>query len=188
MQKNWYILYTKQKCEKKVATLLSKRKIENFFPLTLKENFSFRKRKISQGPLFKSYVFVQVESLNIDKIKSINGVINLLYWKGSPAIITNEEIRLMKQFISDFNEIDVVKSTVNQKELSQSVESQRYSVCNKIVIIKNIAAKINLPSLGFTLLAKLETSDPFNSIHTYATNKLEFEPRKSIEIILQKFN
>src|SRR5690242_17360515 len=102
MQKNWYILYTKPKCQKKVASLLSKRKIENFYPVTWDENFSLRKRKIKQEPLFKSYIFVQIESSSIDKIKSLNGVVNFLYWKGSPAIINDEEMRLMKQFISDF--------------------------------------------------------------------------------------
>ena len=43
MQKNWYIIYTKPKCEKKVASLLSKKKIENFLPVHWKEITSLEK-------------------------------------------------------------------------------------------------------------------------------------------------
>jgi transcription antitermination factor NusG len=189
MQKNWYILYIKPKCQKKVASLLSKRKIENFYPVTWDENFSLRKRKIKQEPLFKSYIFVQIESSSIDKIKSLNGVVNFLYWKGSPAIINDEEMRLMKQFISDFERIEVVKSTVNLKEFSQPFDGLRYSFTDNVVIIKNIVAKVNLPSLGFTLLAKLERNDSFKSTHDFALNTLAFESRKSKDrSLLQKLN
>ena len=30
MQKNWYVVYTRPQCEKKVAALLTKKKIENW--------------------------------------------------------------------------------------------------------------------------------------------------------------
>ncbi|KAA9039498.1 hypothetical protein FW778_11815 [Ginsengibacter hankyongi] len=33
MQKNWYAVYTKPHCEKKVSLLLVKRGIENFYPV-----------------------------------------------------------------------------------------------------------------------------------------------------------
>lgn len=45
MQKNWYAVYTKP-LEKKVAALLSKKKIENFCPLGCVETQNFRKLKL----------------------------------------------------------------------------------------------------------------------------------------------
>ncbi len=49
MQKNWYIIYTKPKCEKKVAAFLTKKKIENFLPLQWKEITYVQKKKNSTG-------------------------------------------------------------------------------------------------------------------------------------------
>ena len=33
MKKNWYAVYTKSRCEKKVSASLTKKKIENYCPL-----------------------------------------------------------------------------------------------------------------------------------------------------------
>ena len=43
MQKNWYIIYTKLKAEKKVSTALTKRKIENYLPVNTKTVFNQEK-------------------------------------------------------------------------------------------------------------------------------------------------
>ncbi len=62
MQKNWYIVYTKSKCEKKVSALFSKRKIENYCPLNCKQTITFRKHKTFYEPLFDAYVFVCISA------------------------------------------------------------------------------------------------------------------------------
>ncbi len=61
MQKNWYIIYTKPKREKKVASTLRKKKIENFLPLNIKANHLFKESKNSgRTTYFQSYVFAKV--------------------------------------------------------------------------------------------------------------------------------
>src|SRR5665647_3490952 len=102
MQKNWYIVYTKAKSEKKVAVSLSKRKIETFCPLNcIKKQFLFRHSKILQEPLFKSYLFVNITEKETSMLKQADGVISLLYWMGKPAIIREDEIEAIKEFIND---------------------------------------------------------------------------------------
>ncbi len=80
MQKYWYVIYTRPKCEKKVAASLAKKKIESFFPQQLKERTSSWKRKVYQEPLFKSYVFVHIEACELEKLKRI-------LWCGKPALL-----------------------------------------------------------------------------------------------------
>ena len=46
----------------------------------------------------------------------MNGVVNLVYWKGKPAVIKKEEIEMIKEFIADYQDIRVEKTTVNIKE------------------------------------------------------------------------
>jgi len=158
MQKNWYIIYTKPKYEKKVSAILEKRKIENFSPLHRREITLFRKRKTLLEPLFQSYVFAHVEEAEIDKIKGIEGVVNLLYWKGIPAVIKEEEIKIIKEFINDYPEIHVEKTKVSETGKARVIDGSIYSISGNLLSIKNSMIRVNLPSIGFSLVAELAST------------------------------
>jgi len=160
MQKNWYILYTKPKWEKKVASTLRKRKIDVFLPVNCKQITSFRRIKALEEPLFRSHVFANVTPEEISKIRSVDGVINLVYWKGEPAKIDHEEMEMMKEFVSDHQEITLEKTKVNANAVARVFDGSQYSISGNVLKIKNILAKVSLPSLGFTLAAKVGTTNP----------------------------
>ena len=162
MQKNWYIIYTKPKCEKKVASIFTKRKIENFFPLNCKHVTSFRKRRMLQEPLFKSYIFANMMETEISKIRTIDGVVNLVYWKGKPAIIQEEEIEVIREFITDHQDIKLEKTNVNLNDVARVIDGSKYSMDGNVLTVKNTTVKVNLPSIGFTLIAKVETENPLH--------------------------
>ena len=155
MQKNWYLVYTKPKCEKKVAALLTKRKIENFCPQNRKQIMQIRKSKMVDQPLFSSYVFVCVEVEKVSYIRDIENVLNLVYWKGQPAIIKDEEIAIIKDFIHDHQNIRLEKTRVNEKDSAKIVDRQGYTIDGNLLTIKNKSIKVNLPSIGYTLVAEV---------------------------------
>src|ERR1700751_4746739 len=101
MQKNWYIIYTKPKCEKKLAGLLTKKKIENFCPLNRKQIRSYRRNRFQYEPLFNSYVFVYASDCELAVIRQTDYVISLVYWVTKPAIVKDEEIEIIKEFTSN---------------------------------------------------------------------------------------
>ncbi|HSN08166.1 MAG TPA: transcription termination/antitermination NusG family protein [Hanamia sp.] len=175
MQKNWYIIYTKPKSEKKVSLLLSKKKIENFLPLNLKEITSLRKKKACQEPLFKSYVFAYTDEGELEKIREINGVLNVLYWKGQPAVIKREEIQLMKDFLADYHEVKVERTMVNAKNFARVTDGSKYSISGNVLSIKNTMVRVNLPSLGYSLFASVGTRHPLLSERAFANNNLLIE-------------
>jgi transcription antitermination factor NusG len=160
MQKNWYIIYTKPKWERKVTAKLKKRKIENFLPLHYKQITSFRRTKTQEEPLFQSYVFANVTENEIFKLISVDGVVNVVYWKGEPAKIKDAEIEIIKDFISDHQDITIEKIKVNENDVARVIDGSRYSISGNILTIKNTVAKVKLPSMGFTLVAKVGTVDP----------------------------
>lgn len=163
MQKNWYIIYTKAKCEKKVASIFTKKRIENFIPMNSKQVTSGRKRKVVQKPLFESYLFANMEEDEIRKIKMLDGVVNLVYWKQNPAIINKEEIEVMKEFTSHHEDIILEKTRVNVNDVAKVIDGSRYSIDGNVLMVKNTTLKVNLPSLGFALIAKAETENPLQS-------------------------
>ncbi len=161
MQKNWYVVYTKPQYEKKVAALLSKKKIENFCPLGCEETQNFRKLKMVFKPLFKSYVFVYANSEELEMLKQTDGVLNLLYWLGEPAIIKEDEIAAIKEFIADHRNIKLERTVVNLDEPARNFSASSYAIEGKLVTIKNKLLKVSLPSLGYTMVAKVEDENVF---------------------------
>jgi transcription antitermination factor NusG len=61
---------------------------------TIKQ-WSDRKKKI-EVPLLSSYVFVRIEEFERQKVMSITGVSNFVYWQGKPAVIREKEINILK--------------------------------------------------------------------------------------------
>jgi len=162
MQKNWYILYTKPKCEKKVAGLLKKREIDVMCPLNFRIVNGFRKKKPVTEPLFESYVFVRITQDKISFLKQIDGVLSLLYWKGEPAIVKDEEVRAIKEFSAAFTNIKIEKNRVNCSGELQSIEDPISKMEGNILTIKNRSFKIKLPSMGVTLTAEIKTETDQN--------------------------
>lgn len=102
-EKKWYALYTKPKWEKKVDSLLIRKSIESWCPVQIVERqWTDRKKKI-EDPLFKSYVFVHISEDERVKVLQTDGVLNFVHYLGKPAIIKDEEIALIKQYLEAEN-------------------------------------------------------------------------------------
>ncbi|WP_336093966.1 UpxY family transcription antiterminator [Leeuwenhoekiella sp. CH_XMU1409-2] len=104
---NWYVLYVKPQSEKKVASALEKIGVKVFCP-TLEEVrvWSDRKKKI-QVPLFKSYVFVCLLNTERQQVFAVPGVVRYLFWLGKPAVVRDEEIAAIQDWLSDEAVADV---------------------------------------------------------------------------------
>lgn len=96
----WYVLYTKPHNEKKVAERLQQIGLTVYCPeMEVIKQWSDRKKKI-QKPLFPSYIFVQLEETKRDQVFQVAGVVRYLYWLGKPAIVRDEEIVTLKEWLS----------------------------------------------------------------------------------------
>jgi transcription antitermination factor NusG len=98
---NWYVLYTKPKNEKKVSETLGELGIEVYCPLVKSiKIWSDRKKKVTE-PLFKSYVFVKIEESKRDDVFEAHGAVRYLFWLKKPAVVRNEEILAIQDFLSE---------------------------------------------------------------------------------------
>jgi transcription antitermination factor NusG len=175
MQKNWYIIYTRPKCEKKVALSLTKKRIENFYPINCKQVTHLRKSKLLHEPLFNSYVFVNIEENDISLIKQLENVVSLVFWKGSPAKIKDEEIEAIKEFTSNHQDIRLERTNVNTNGEARMVNGPIYTMDGKLLMIKNRTLKVNLPSLGFTMIAEMEKESIMGREITFGNKELLFQ-------------
>ena len=156
MDKKWYVVYTKSGSEKKVSEIFSRKKIENLVPVN---KVWGKNDNIKEIPLFKNYVFVKTIELQHREIKKINDVINFVYWIGKPVIIKNSEIKVIKLFLNEYENVTLEKININ------SANSHFLDLRNDnnglgespMVTIKNKKAYVGLPSLGYVMTAEAET-------------------------------
>jgi len=170
MQKNWYVLYTRQQCEKKVAAFLVKKKIKNFIPQVCVDTQKSWRNKVVFKPLFKSYVFVYVTEQEALSLIHADGVINLLHWLGKPAVINETEINAIQEFTNDYQNIDLEKLAVNSSVIERNIYRSSYEMEGNILAVKNKTIKINLPSLGYAMIAKLKEESMFGKERSILQN------------------
>jgi transcription antitermination factor NusG len=164
MKKNWYAVYTRPHCEKRVATLLAKKKIENFYPLNRMVNAQNNRKKITYQPLLSSFVFVNITDAEMELIRTTNCVINFVYWLAKPAVIKEEEITNLQYFTNEYANIKLEKTAVNPNLHSNITSEPLIDIHGKLFSVKNTNIKLWLPSLGYMMVAEVEKSnvDVFN--------------------------
>ncbi len=111
--KQWHVIYTKSKWEKKVDQLLTDKGFESWCPVQMQERYWSDRKKIIYTPLFRSYVFVKASKEDYTNILSTFGVVNFLYFEKKPAIIRDNEIEEIKKYLglSTITNIEIVDMT-----------------------------------------------------------------------------
>lgn len=107
IKKTWYAVYTRPRWEKKVASMLQEKGIENYCPINKVTRQWSDRKKIVHEPVFKGYVFVKLQEEKKWEVKEVNGILNFVYFLGKPAKIRDEEIDTIRRFLNEFNDVQV---------------------------------------------------------------------------------
>jgi transcription antitermination factor NusG len=151
--RKWYVLYTRPRWEKKVASFLLERAIEHYCPLNKVTRQWSDRKKVIWEPLFKGYIFVKLPDAFKWDVKSVNGIINFVYWLGKPAQVREEEIDTIKKFLKEFDSVEVTERnlSVNTKVLVKQGLLMNYS--GIIIQVRGSRAIVNIESMGVELSA-----------------------------------
>ena len=148
---NWYVVYTKPKWEKKVAERLNEIGVVAYCPLVTKiSQWSDRKKRISV-PLFNSYVFVQMEDKDRNRVFEISGAVRYLFWLGKPAVVKDLEIEAIRQWLSA---PDVYEVVLDQWKKGDKITLESGPFISQTAIIQEVKQNhyiLILESLGCML-------------------------------------
>lgn len=97
---NWYVVYTKPKWEKKVAERLNEIGVVAYCPLVKKTSQWSDRKKLISVPLFNSYIFVQIEEKDRNRVFEIAGAVRYLFWLGKPAMVRDSEIEAIQNWLA----------------------------------------------------------------------------------------
>ena len=157
MEKKWFVVYTHPQQELKVASQLSAMGITNYCPtITLLKQYSDRKKKVTK-PLLSSYVMVELEQNERNKVFACSGIVRYLFFLGKPAVVPAFEIDLMQDHLNGvYNDIKVTTLSVGD---SHTISQGPFSgVLGKVVQSDNTKVKLELASLGMSITLKKQAA------------------------------
>ena len=150
-------MYTRPQQELKVAEQLTAMGIINYCPtITLVKQYSDRKKKVTK-PLLSSYVMVQLEQNQREKVFACTGIVRYLFFLGKPAVVPASEINLMQDHLNGvYNDIKVTTLSVGD---SHTITEGPFSgVSGRVVETDNTKVKLELASLGMRITLKKQVA------------------------------
>ena len=73
-------------------------------------------------PLLSSYVLVKIANNDRNKVFAVPGIIRYVFWLGKPAVVRDQEIELMQNYLSGiYNEILI--SNIKEYKLHNTIRS-----------------------------------------------------------------
>ena len=157
MKKKWFVVHTRPQQELKVAERLSAMGITNYCPtISLVKQYSDRKKKVNK-PLLSSYVMVELEEKERQKVFSCNGIVRYLFFLGKPAVIPASDIILMQNHLNGvYNDSKVTTLSVGD---SHTITQGPFSgVSGRVVETDNTKVKLELASLGMRITLKKQAA------------------------------
>lgn len=151
---NWYVLYTKPRCEKKAEEQLLSIGINAYCPKRKEIRFwSDRKRSV-YVPLLPSMILVKIDEKNINKVFNSPCVTRYMFWLGKRATVKQIEVETLKKYFNgNFN--------ISDSEISNIKVGDNFALSsfnNQKGIVERISNNniwIFLNSLGYTVKLKL---------------------------------
>ena len=99
--KNWYAVYTRPRHEKKVFETLQEMEWEAFLPLVPRVRLWKDRKKKVEMPLFSSYLFARFDYKYRFDLLHISGVVKVVNFKGTPAVVPEWQIDALKKMIAN---------------------------------------------------------------------------------------
>jgi transcription antitermination factor NusG len=158
-QKQWIVLFTKYRCEKKLYQQLKDDGYEVSLPLyTSIRQWSDRKKKI-KIPLISCVVFLKEDPNNLTKIYQYPLVRGILKEFGKPAIVRDEEIKNLEIIANEWDENLIQKNDKIEYHIGDFIEiiNGPFKGLNGILIEKNNKNRVvvQIKSLGIEFIINI---------------------------------
>ena len=145
---NWFVLYTKPRHEKKLAERLRSEGWTVYCPLKKSIKQWSDRKKVVEEALFPSFIFIQCNDKDREKVFVHASAVRYLYWLRKPAVVREEEIQAIKQWMGEVNHENI---TVESIPLGSKVRLSGGPFMGKTGIVEEIRgaqATIVLEQLG----------------------------------------
>ncbi|WP_347841408.1 UpxY family transcription antiterminator [uncultured Draconibacterium sp.] len=101
--KQWHVVYTRSRAEKKVLRELHDCKIECFLPMQKQLRQWKDRKKWVEMPLIPGYCFVNISRKEYDQVLQLSNVVQYVRFERKAAIISEQEIEALQTMLHQFD-------------------------------------------------------------------------------------
>ena len=159
--KNWYVIHTKPRNEKKVYEQIVDKEIEAFLPLIQTVRYWSDRKKKLMVPLFPSYVFVNTnEEERIRAISDTYGAMRYVIYQKRPAIVSDREILNIKLSLQVPEKIKIEEKRITEGDLVEITSGIFRGLTGYIKEIRgHYKLIVNIMELNSTFSVQLSSSE-----------------------------
>lgn len=163
--KNWYAIYTRSRCEKKVFDQLTTYGIEAYLPLRYEIHKWSDRRKRIDVPVINSYCFVNINyNTERTKIYEAYGFVAFVQHDHKPVVIPQSEMDAMRQAVESKLAIEVENHLLRTGKKVRVISGPMTGAVGIVESLTDKNVKIVLSTVGITLSVKLTDEMFFEEI------------------------
>ncbi|TSD67735.1 UpxY family transcription antiterminator [Inquilinus sp. KBS0705] len=158
--KNWIVLYTRSRWEKRVSTLLTEQNFKSYCPIVRTNRLWADRRKTVEIPLFNSYVFVYADQYDLIKILQTTGVVTYVSYCGRPAHVDETEINRIRSIANTYTDIETI--SLNNLNIGDEVkikEGPLVDTAGQVQYIQGKVVVMIIKNLNCALTVKVNKED-----------------------------
>ncbi len=158
--KQWRVVYTRPRWEKKVNGLLQQKGIESYCPLIKRESQWADRKKTVEWPLFSAYLFVRVNAREELAVRETTGVINFVYHCGKPATLHEGIIEDIRSYLEHYDDLEAVR--IRDLKVGDTVKITNGAFCDhtgKVVRLEGKKVLMVLEHLDCALITRVTVQD-----------------------------
>jgi len=154
--KNWHVLRTRSRFEKKCEKELQRDGYEVFLPLQKQMRIWSDRKKIVEIPLFSGYIFLKILSSQRYDILQYVGITQFVRFDGKDAIIAENEINAIRQSLQKEKSIEVADIELYVGEDIKIASGPFKGFYGKLIQLKNKEKiLVEIASMGKALLLEI---------------------------------
>ena len=152
--KNWYVLHTKPRCEKKVEEQLLSFGVNAYCPTRSEFRFWSDRKKRIDIPVLPSMVLVNIDDKDINRVFESPLVVRYMFWLGKRAIVRQSEIDVLKKYLD--GSYNLISSNLSSINIGDDFKLPSFNNEKGIVSkISNNNIWIYLKCIGYSVKLKL---------------------------------
>lgn len=154
--RQWFVVYTRARAEKKVYADLCSLGIEAYLPLRKALHQWKDRKKMVEVPLISSYVFVKLKSNERDVVFRCNHIVRYITFEGKPVAVPEKQMVSLRSLVESDVDIEAVVESIRPGEHVKIVFGPLAGITGEFVSLeseKRFLLRIN--KIGYSLIAKI---------------------------------
>lgn len=181
--KKWMVVYTRSRFEKKVDKNLNQQGINSFCPIVKSKHKWADRIKTVDTPLFSSYIFVNISSSEIERVKQTSGVVSFVTNNNKPVTLNDTEILRIEEIVKSYQNLEIVD--VSRLNIGDEVRINDGLLYNTNGIVKTISGKniiMAIDQLNCVIMVKVKAEHVVPATHI--VNSIVFLATLSAALLL----